>query len=151
MPALLGAAALCLAAYATVQTTRKTAELEVEIELLRGHVDSPAVERQKVVSLLSSMEMRLQSLSSRFDQFDKSRPASSEEIAGFREEVRVLRGLKDGRADRLLDKYVELDQARGAMRNDIVRVQTELLQLRAQVLRVMQNPAEARLMPANRE
>jgi len=151
MPALFAAAALCLAAYATIQTMRKTAELEVQVELLRGHVDSPAVERQKVVSLLSSMETRLQSLNARFDRFDKSRPASGEEIAAFAEEVRVLRGLRDGRAEGLFDMYARLDQARGEMRNEIVRLQTELLQLRGQVLRIMQDPTESRLMPANRE
>lgn len=91
LPAVLAAVALCLAAYVTIHTTRRVADLEVQVELLRGHVDSPAVERQKVVSLLSSMETRVQNLSARFDQVDVSRPATAEEIKAFRDEVRVLR------------------------------------------------------------
>jgi len=45
----------------------------------------------------------------------------------------------------------KLDQARGEMRNEIVRLQMALLQLRGQLLRMMENPTESHLMPANRE
>jgi len=101
LPATLAACALCLATYGTVHTARQVADLQVQVELLRGHVDSPAVERQKVVSLLSSMETRVQTLNARFDQVDGSRPATAEEIKAFREEVRLLRAEMSERINEL--------------------------------------------------
>lgn len=149
--AVLTASALCLAAYATIHTTSKVADLEAQVELLRKHMDSPPAESQTVASLLSAMETRVQRVNARLDRLDQARPATGEEIAAFREQLRVVREIREDRPQKLFDMFATLDQARAAMRNEIGGLQADLLALRAQVLSIMQNPTESRLMPANRE
>ncbi len=136
LPTLLALGALALASYVASQANRRIAALEVQIQ---------------APSRLSYVEKRLEWLASRLDKMDRVRPATGDEISALREEVRQVHRILGSKNDPILRYFEELGRSNSAMSRDISDMKTEVLHLRGQVLNIIQNPAESRLIPANRE
>jgi len=133
---MLALMALGLAGHVAFHANRRIAALEVQIQ---------------APSKLSYIEKRLEWLATRLDKMDGARPASGDEIAALREEVRQVHRILGSKNEPILRYIEDLSRSNSAMASDVATLKAEVLHLRGQVLNIMQNPAESRLIPANRK